>query len=160
MNMFTLPLAVMLAGCTPPPLPPEEPLAGCSVSDGDTIRCGSERIRLLGIDAPELDHPYGKKAKWALVSLCKGQPVRAEILETDKYGRTVAKCTLEDGRDISEEMVKLGLALDWPKYSGGVYRRFERADARRKLWLADARQKGRMHVWQDYESRTKSTAAN
>jgi endonuclease YncB( thermonuclease family) len=31
-----------------------EPLYGCSVTDGDTIRCGDERIRLLGIDAPEL----------------------------------------------------------------------------------------------------------
>jgi hypothetical protein len=29
-------------------------VSGCTVTDGDTIRCGGERIRLLGIDAPEL----------------------------------------------------------------------------------------------------------
>jgi micrococcal nuclease len=29
-------------------------VAGCSVADGDTIRCGDERVRLLAIDAPEL----------------------------------------------------------------------------------------------------------
>ena len=48
-------------------------------------------------------------------------------------------------------MVKLGLALDWPKFSEGVYRALETPDARRKLWLADARQKGRMDVWEQFE---------
>lgn len=38
----------------PRPGAPTELVAGCTVTDGDTIRCGAERIRLLGIDAPEL----------------------------------------------------------------------------------------------------------
>ncbi len=46
------------------------------VIDGDTIDIGGTRIRLAGIDAPELDHPYGKNAKWALINLCKGQKIR------------------------------------------------------------------------------------
>ena len=121
--------------------------------DGDTIVIQKTQIRLFGIDAPELEHPYGQKAKWALVSLCKGQTVSAEITERDHYGRTVARCYLEDGRDLSAEMVKQGLAIDWPKFSGGKYRSLETADARKKLWLADARQKGRMHVWEQFESR-------
>ena len=58
------------------------------------------------------------------------------------------RCYLSDGRDLSAEMVKLGLALDWPKFSGGKYRELETSDARTKLFLADARQKGRMHVWE------------
>ena len=123
------------------------------VIDGDTIVIQKTQIRLFGIDAPELEHPYGQKAKWALVSLCKGQTVSAEITERDHYGRTVARCYLEDGRDLSAEMVKQGLAIDWPKFSGGKYRSLETADARKKLWLADARQKGRMHVWEQFESR-------
>ena len=122
------------------------------VTDGDTIKINHTQIRLFGIDAPELNHPYGKKAKWALHALCKGQTVRAEITETDHYGRTVAKCTLPDGRDLSAEMVKQGLAIDWPKFSGGKYSRLETRDARRHLWLADARQKGRMHVWEKFEA--------
>lgn len=109
------------------------------------------QIRLFGVDAPEINHPYGKKAKWALVSLCKGQEIRAEIIEKDDHGRTVARCYLQDDRDLSAEMVKLGMAIDWPKFSGGVYRTLETADARKKLWLADARQKGRMHVWERFE---------
>jgi len=123
------------------------------VVDGDTVVIHKTQVRLFGIDAPEINHPYGQKAKWALVSLCKGQAVHAEVTEIDSHGRTVAKCYLQDGRDLSAEMVRLGLAIDWPKYSGGKYRALERPDARKKLWLADARQKGRMHVWKRFESR-------
>ena len=123
------------------------------IIDGDSIVIRKTQIRLFGIDAPEINHPYGQKAKWALIRLCKGQAIRAEILETDTHGRTVAKCYLEDGRDLSCEMVKLGLAIDWPKFSGGTYRHLEPPDARKKMWLADARQKGHMHVWAKFEAR-------
>ena len=98
---------------------------------------------MFGVDAPELDHPYGKKAKWALHRLCKDHVIRAEIIEEDDHGRTVAHCYLPDGRDLSAEMVKQGLAIDWPKFSRGKYKHLETPDARKKLFLADARQKGR-----------------
>lgn len=137
--------------------PTQEVVSGTAyVVDGDTITIKKTQIRLFGVDAPEMNHPYGKKAKWALVSLCKGQQVRAEILEKDAHGRTVARCFLPDGRDLSAEMVKLGMAIDWPKFSGGVYRSMETPDARKKLWLADARQKGRMHVWEKFEARQRA----
>ena len=51
----------------------------CHVIDGDTISIGRQKIRLAGIDAPELHNPYGKKAKWALVELCKGQNITAKL---------------------------------------------------------------------------------
>lgn len=38
----------------------------CWVIDGDTIVIDKVHIRLAGIDAPELDHPYGQKAKWLI----------------------------------------------------------------------------------------------
>ncbi len=123
------------------------------VVDGDTIVIQKTQIRLFGVDAPEMNHPYGKKAKWALVALCKGQSLRAEVTDVDAHGRTVARCYLPDGRDLSAEMVKQGLAIDWPKFSGGLYRPMEVPDARKKLWLADARQKGRMHVWEQFEAK-------
>jgi endonuclease YncB( thermonuclease family) len=100
-----------------------------------------------------LDHPHGKNAKWALHRLCKGHTVRAEITDVDDHGRTVARCFLPDGRDLSAEMVKQGLALDWRKYSDGRYRHLEPSDARKKLFLADARQRGHMHVWKTFEAR-------
>ncbi len=129
------------------------------VVDGDTIKIGQLQIRLFGIDAPELDHPYGKKSKWALHRLCKGQQIRAEITDTDNHGRTVARCFLNDGRDLSEEMVSLGLAIDWPKFSGGRYAKFEVHDARKRMFLADARQKGRMDIWVRFEKRQQAMRA-
>jgi len=91
-----------------------------------------------------------------MVSLCKGQRIRAEITDEDEYGRTVAMCFLPDGRDLSGELVKQGLAIDWPKFSGGKYSHLEVAGIRKKLWLADARQKGRMDVWEKFDARQKA----
>lgn len=116
----------------------------CWVIDGDTIIIDNIRLRLAGIDAPELDHPYGKQSKWALVQLCKGQTITARIRPEMSYDRVVAECFLPDGRDLAAELVRVGLALDWPKFSGGKYRHLEPMDARKKLWRADARQKGRL----------------
>lgn len=136
------------------PEPTQKVLEGSAyVVDGDTIKIQKTQVRLFGVDAPEINHPYGKKAKWALVSLCAGQKVRAEVTAEDTHGRTVAKCYLEDGRDLSAEMVKLGMAIDWPKFSDGKYSALELPDARKKLWLADARQKGRMKVWEQFEAK-------
>lgn len=125
--------------------PVEKILRGsCWVIDGDTIVIDKVRIRIAGIDAPELDHPYGQQSKWALVKLCKGQTVTARIKPELSYDRLVAECFLPDGRDLAAEMVRAGLALDWPKFSGGKYRHLEQADARKKLWRAAVRQRGMM----------------
>lgn len=119
----------------------------CHVVDGDTIRIGNVSIRLAGIDAPELNHPWGQKAKWELVSMCKGHKIRAELEPDISYDRVVATCYLPDGRDLSAEMVKRGMALDWPKFSGGKYSDLEEPGARKKHWKAAARQRGHMHVF-------------
>lgn len=122
------------------------------VVDGDTIKVKGRQIRLFGIDAPEIDHPYGRIAKSALRNLCAGKVVRAEVVAEDDHGRTVARCRLEDRRDLSAEMVKQGLAIDWKKYSGGEYRSMEQPGVRkRKLFLADQRQRGNLKAWRDYD---------
>lgn len=114
----------------------------CYVIDGDTIEISGSRIRVAGIDAPELDHPWGKKSKYALLQMCKGKVVTAVITPGLSYDRTVAKCYLPDGTDIAAELVKQGLALDWPRFSGGAYRHLEPPGARKKLWRAAAKQRG------------------
>jgi micrococcal nuclease len=60
------------------------------------------------------------------------------------YDRTVAKCYLEDGTDLAAELVKQGLALDWPKFSGGAYRHLEPEGIRKKHWRAAAKQQGKL----------------
>lgn len=103
------------------------------VIDGDTIVIRRTKIRLSGIDAPELDQPYGQKAKWAMVDICKGQVVTAKLNGVVSYDRVVGTCYLPDGRDIGAELIKRGLALDWTTFSGGKYRNLEPHGARRRL---------------------------
>ena len=87
------------------------------VIDGDTIDIKGMRIRLAGIDAPEMDQPYGKTAKWALVNLCKGQEVRAVFDGDLSHDRTVATCYLPDGRDLSPKWSRPGLQSTGRKFS-------------------------------------------
>ncbi len=119
----------------------------CHVIDGDTIIISGTKIRIAGIDAPELEHPWGKKSKFALIAMSKGKVVTAIIKEEVSYDRVVAKCLLPDGTDVAAELVRKGLALDWPKFSGGAYTHLEPQDARKKLWRAAARQKGHMRAF-------------
>ena len=108
----------------------------CHVIDGDTIVIRKQKIRLAGINAPELNEPYGKKAKWAMVELCKGQNITALLTGETSYDRVVAKCFLDDDRDLAAEMVKKELALDIPHFPNADYRQFETPNSRRKLnWL-------------------------
>lgn len=124
----------------------------CWVIDGDTIVIGTQHIRLAGIDAPELDHPWGQQSKWAMVKLCKGQTITARIKPEVSYDRVVAECFLPDGRDLAAELVKAGLALDWPKFSGGKYRSLEPDGVRSRLWRASLRQGGQMWPTKDVVS--------
>ena len=105
----------------------------CHVVDGDTIHIGKHKIRLAGINAPELDETYGQQAKWALVKLCKGQVIKAYPDGEKSYERIVAKCFLDDGRDLAAEMVKMELALDIPLFPNADYKHLETPSARRKL---------------------------
>lgn len=115
----------------------------CYVIDGDTIVINGTKIRIAGIDAPELDHPWGMKSKFAVIGMCKSKIIIAKIQGEASYDRIVAKCYLPDGADIAAELVKQGLALDWAKFSGGEYRQFEPEGIRKKLWRAAAKQQGR-----------------
>jgi endonuclease YncB( thermonuclease family) len=61
------------------------------VVDGDTVKVGKHRVRLFGMDAPEMDQRGGAKAKSNLIRLAGGAEVRVEPLTMDCYGRVVAK---------------------------------------------------------------------
>ena len=118
----------------PPPLPECMTLTGAAwVIDGDTIAINRIKIRLAGIDAPELDRPYGQKSKWAMVKLCKGQRIHVKLTGETSYDRLVGTCYLPDGRDLGAEIIKEGLALDGGYYSKGKYRHLEPAGIRRRL---------------------------
>lgn len=118
----------------PPPFPVSMLIEGRAyVIDGDTIRIGKTKIRLAGIDAPELDRPWGQKSKWEMIRICKGHRIRVELTGDTSYDRLVGTCFLPDGTDIGAEIVKAGLALDGGYYSKGKYRHLEPAGVRRKI---------------------------
>jgi micrococcal nuclease len=88
--------------------------------DGDTFKADGQRIRLWGIDAPERSDIGGTAATIALQGLLD-RGVTCQAVDTDRYGRTVAMCFLQDGTDIACALVAMGHAEDWPRYSGGRY---------------------------------------
>jgi micrococcal nuclease len=100
-------------------------LAGPAVAvDGDTLAVGAQRVRLWGIDAPELRTADGWRAKAAMVALLTraGGQVTCEVKGLDRYGRTVARCSTAGAGDLAAALVAVKLARDWPEYSGGAYR--------------------------------------
>lgn len=118
----------------------EQELAGSAiVNDGDSITIGSQRIRLRGIDAPELsqtcrrggaDYACGRASRDALAALVRGRTVSCTGWERDRYERLLAVCTA-GGRDLNRSQVEAGWAVAY-----GDYRDLE-DDARRQrsgLW--------------------------
>ena len=120
---------------------------GVSVTDGDGLRIGDQRIRLWGIDAVELHqrcerngaaYACGIEARNALQSLLRTGELSCEKVDRDRYGRPVARCTV-DGADLGAAMVRAGWAVDFEHYSHGAHAREEREarQAKRGLWVGE-----------------------
>lgn len=98
----------------------------CSVHDGDTFRlCNGQRIRVWGIDAPELKQPFGRQSRDFLSGLVLHRNV-ALACKGRSYKRRVCRVRV-GGLDVNRSMVGHGWAYDSPKYSHGFYAPNERA---------------------------------
>jgi endonuclease YncB( thermonuclease family) len=120
--------------------PPQTTLAGrAEAVDGDTLRIGGTRIRLLGLDAVELDQtctdaagkdwPCGREARSFVAGLVEGTTSCASD-GRDQYRRVLARCQIE-GADIGDQIVRAGWAT---------------ADLEYGLAVAEARLNGR-GIW-------------
>lgn len=87
------------------------------VLDGDTIETNTgERVRLLGIDAPEIAHHdqaadrYGDESAVWLTQLLRGQRVvlKFDAETKDRYGRTLAWIYLQDGSLVNLKSLETG----------------------------------------------------
>lgn len=122
----------------------DKPISGAAeASDGDTLRIGAVRVRLFGIDAPELgqhcgEWPCGAAAATRLTELAGAGPATCTPRDTDRYGRVVATCTVA-GVDLGDRLVAEGLARAYVRY-GDDYAAVEaRAKAERVgLWRGAA----------------------
>ena len=115
------------------------------VRDGDTLTLRVEgktvRVGLDGIDAPELDQPYGKSARRSLAQLCRGKEATAVERGKDEDGRILASVRCADV-DVNAEQVRRGMAWVHLRYLplGSPLYEFE-ANARLRgvgLWRANA----------------------
>ena len=91
-----------------------------SIHDGDTITVLQDKqqlkVRLYGIDAPELKQPYGKKSKQFLANLIADEVVEVEENGKDRYKRTIGTIYLNSA-DINAQMVENGYAWAYRKFS-------------------------------------------
>lgn len=112
--------------------PPTTHTGGAYVSDGDSLRIGDARIRLIGLDAVELaqtcerngeNWPRGREARDFLVGFLDGREIDCASDRRDQYGRSLARCAV-DGADVGDAIVRAGWSV---------------ADLEYALALADAR---------------------
>ncbi len=102
-----------------------------TIIDGDTIEISGERIRIVGIDAP--DRPFVAKelAASQLIALSEREggirceePVRALAAcssPPESYGRRNLQCRFASGRDVAATMIAHGYAVDYRRYSSGEF---------------------------------------
>lgn len=91
------------------------------VTDGDTATLLTEgkqqiKIRFHGIDAPESGQDFGQRAKQKLSDLIYNKQIKVDILEKDRYGRSVGKVYVGTTY-VNLEMVKSGLAWHYKQYA-------------------------------------------
>jgi endonuclease YncB( thermonuclease family) len=90
------------------------------ISDGDTITIllkGKEqkKLRLAEVDCPEKGQAFGKNARQFTSDKVFGKTITFIETDTDRYGRTIAKVYYDNGKYLSEELIRAGLG--WWYYS-------------------------------------------
>ena len=109
----------MLGACGESPAPPPQAALVVQVVDGDTVvLAGGAKVRVLGIDAPEMEKDgrpadfLAHQAKAALAELTLNRSIVLEYdrLRYDHYGRVLAYLFLPDHTLVNAELVRRGLA--------------------------------------------------
>ncbi len=119
-------------------------LAGSfSVIDGDSLAKGEERLRLEGVDAPELRQTCrtqdgspmacGRDARRALQSFVESAAFACAGTKRDKYQRLLVTCHVAK-LNVNRELVRRGFAVAYGNYDA------DEANARlerRGIWATD-----------------------
>ena len=91
------------------------------VSDGDTVTVLIEehvqvKVRIAGIDAPEMSQAFGQAAKSSMSDCAYGKQAQVEWKKLDRYGRTVGKLTV-GGLDCGLRQINMGLAWHYKAHA-------------------------------------------
>ena len=97
-----------------------EPTGRVSVTDGDTIRIGDERIRILNIDAPEMgggaeceaERMLALASKDRLTAILATGELEIDRQGQDRFGRTLAMIRVS-GTDVGEMLIAAHVAVPW-----------------------------------------------
>ena len=139
-------IALVLALTMASPAFADTNVGRASVIDGDTVEIRGQRIRLARVDAPESGqlcsagdgriYRCGQTAALALSDKIGAANVACEEMDTDRYGRTVATCTV-NGEDLNRWLVSQGHALAYRQYGGDAYDAVEAEAkrAKRGIWV-------------------------
>lgn len=107
------------------PLPAATLEGQARVIDGDTLEVAGRKVRLFGIDAPEMAQVCDRNGQvwacghWArdvLVGIVRDGAVSCTTQGTDRYRRAIALCDVA-GRDLGRAMVAQGAARAYLRYS-------------------------------------------
>lgn len=112
--------------------------------DGDSLRKDGKDYRLHAIDAPELNqtcskadgstYPCGREARDELRRLIGNALLTCQVLDTDRYGRSVAECSA-GGVNLNDAMVRSGWAIAYTRHGlDHAAAQEEARAARRGLW--------------------------
>jgi endonuclease YncB( thermonuclease family) len=113
-----------------------------AITDGDTFKGLTSdetemKFRIYGIDAPEKKQPFGNRSKQYLSDLIFGQTVYIKSHGKDRYNRWIAQVYTKEGRDVSAEMLKAGMAWHYKQYDNSErYAKLENISRSKKrgLW--------------------------
>jgi endonuclease YncB( thermonuclease family) len=99
-----------------------------TVLDGDSLEVAGERVRLIGIDAPEgqqlcqidgQNWPCGHVATATVYEMIGNAPVSCEVYGCDRYGRAPSEC-FQDDQSLNATIVRAGWVLAWYPSTGAV----------------------------------------
>lgn len=90
------------------------------VMDGDTVEIldggnQTHRIRLYGVDAPEKAQDFGQVSKQFTAGIAAGRQVTVEVIDTDRYGRSVGVVRV-GSVILNSELVRTGHAWVYTQY--------------------------------------------
>lgn len=109
------------------------------VADGDTLTVEdpsgkSYKVRLVGIDAPELKQPYGDASRAALFKQSRGKTVRVRWREEDQFGRLLGDVYLGE-EHLNASQVRGGWAWKYLHARDAALAAAERAAREERLGL-------------------------
>jgi micrococcal nuclease len=116
------------------------------IVDGDTLvvrmQTGETTVRLLGVDCPERDQPFGSQATAILHRLTDGQTVEVRSTGKDRYGRVLAHLHTSKGAWINLGMVEQGAAWTYRAKRDEYWAELKEAERkaredRRGLWAGE-----------------------